>query len=118
MHKFLANFQTKNSRGVVPGVIFRPFSKRGALARKKNIRQVSWLHFDEQPKPISHLDIISEDQVKRFSQASFLIGTLKEPENSDYFRKVPPKGIRTTLFYVTDISQLSMSDILADDNGA
>ena len=75
-------------------------------------------HFDEQPKPISHLDIISEDQVKRFSQASFLIGALKEPENSDYFRKVPPKGIRTTLFYVTDISQTSMSDVLADDNGA
>ena len=49
-------------------------------------------HFDEQPKPISHLDIISGDQVKRFSQASFLIGALKEPENSDYFRNVPPKG--------------------------
>ena len=56
-------------------------------------------HSAEQPKPISHLDIISKDQIKRFSQASFLIEALKDSKNSDYFRKVPPKGIRTTLFY-------------------
>ena len=74
---------------------------------------------NETPITLSGLNLINcEDHIKAFSQADFLIRTLKSPEKSDYFKKTPPKGIRTNLFYVTDRSQTSMADILADDNGA
>ena len=35
--------RTKKRFEVVPGSIIRPYSERGALARKKNIDLVSWL---------------------------------------------------------------------------
>ena len=74
---------------------------------------------NETPITLSGLHLINcEDHIKAFSQADFLIRTLKSPEISDYFKKTPPKGIRTNLFYVTDRSQTSMADILADDKGA
>ena len=74
---------------------------------------------NETPITLSGLNLITcEDHIKAFSQADFLIRTLKSPEKSDYFKKTPPKGIRTNLFYVTDRSQTSMADILTDDNGA
>ena len=74
---------------------------------------------NETPITLSGLNLINcEDHIKAFSQADFLIHTLKSPEKSDYFKKTPPKGIRTNLFDVTDRSQTSMADVLADDNGA
>ena len=38
-----------------------------------------------------------------------------DPENSKYFRRPPPKGIRTNFAYITDATT---ADINTDDNGA
>ena len=74
---------------------------------------------NETPITLSGLNLINcEDHIKAFSPTDFLMRTLKSPEISDYFKKTPPKGIRTNLFYVTDRSQTSMTDILTDDNEA
>ena len=51
-----------------------------------------------------------------FTTAQFLINILtSNPENSQYFKKTAPKGIRTNFFNVTDTS---VANINADDNGA
>ena len=45
------------------------------------------------------LSIPTEEQLKIVSSAEFLINALtKSPETSEYFRKVPQKGIRTIFF--------------------
>lgn len=72
----------------------------------------------EPKKTDPRLQIADEDHTKKFSKADFLLNILLEPEKSEYFCEIPPKGIRTNLFYVTDSSRTSMADILADDNGA
>ena len=54
--------------------------------------------------------------MEKFSTAEFLVNVLSNhPENSEYFRRPPPKGIRTSSFYITDATT---ADINADDNGA
>ena len=54
--------------------------------------------------------------MRTFTSAEFLILLLAEnPEKSNYYRKVTPKGVRTDFFYVTDPTN---ADINADDNGA
>ena len=53
--------------------------------------------------------------MKTFTSAEFLILLLAEnPEKSECYRKVTPKGVRTNFFYVTDSTN---TDINADDNG-
>ena len=57
---------------------------------------------------------------KRFplplQSVEFLIPLLAEnPEKSEYYRKVTPKGIRTIFFYVADSTN---ADTNADNNGA
>ena len=59
-----------------------------------------------------------EDQTKKTASADFLIHVLtNDPERSEYFRQSALKGIRTTFFFITDISKTSISDINADENG-
>ena len=65
------------------------------------------------------LSIPTEEQLKIVSSAEFLINALtKSPETSEYFRKVPQKGIRTNFFYICDLSEVNLADISADDNGS
>ena len=54
--------------------------------------------------------------MEKFSTAEFLVNVLSNnPENSEYFRRPPPKVIRTNFFYITDATT---ADINADNNGA
>ena len=70
---------------------------------------------DEIPASPS-VNVSSDEQMKTFTSAEFLIPLLAEnPEKSEYYRKVTPKGIRTIFFYVADSTN---ADINADDNGA
>ena len=58
----------------------------------------------------------TEDQMKKVVSADFLIHMLtNDPERSEYFRQSPPKGIRTSFFFITVFLKTSMSDINADD---
>ena len=62
------------------------------------------------------VNVSSDEQMKAFISVEFLIPPLAEnPEKSKYYRKVMPKGVRTSFFYVTDSTN---ADINADDNGA
>ena len=64
-------------------------------------------------------DFCCEEQLKKFSTAEFLIDVLtNSPEKSEYYRELPPKGIRTNLFYITDLTKTSLANISADDIGA
>ena len=64
-------------------------------------------------------DFCCEEQLKKFSTAKFLIDVLTSSlEKSEYYRELPPKGIRTNLFYITDLTKTSLANISADDNGA
>ena len=65
-------------------------------------------------------DSYHEKHLKKFSTAEFLINALTDsPEKSEYFREIPPKGIRTNFFYIANsaIPLSSLADINADDNG-
>ena len=65
-----------------------------------------------------YLQFSTEDKMKKFASADFLIPVLtNDPERSEYFRQSPPKGTRTN-FFITDISKTSISHINADKNGA
>ena len=62
------------------------------------------------------VNVSSDEQMKTFTSGELLISLLAEnPEKSEFYRKVTPKGIRTNFFYVTDSTN---ADINADDNGA
>ena len=62
------------------------------------------------------VNVSSDEQMKTFTSGELLISLLVEnPEKSEFYRKVTPKGIRTNFFYVTDSAN---ADINADDNGA
>ena len=65
----------------------------------------------QDPNRIPFADFNPEEQVKKFSNADFLINALQNGEKSDNFRGTPPKGICTTFFYTTDISQRSMTSM-------
>ena len=76
-------------------------------------------------QPLMHTkrfpDSYHEKHLKKFSTAEFLINALTDsPEKSEYFREIPPKGIRTNFFYIANsaIPLSSLADINADDNGA
>ena len=43
---------------------------------------------------------------------------INDPERSEYFKQFPPKGIRTSFFFIADISKTSISNINAGGNGA
>ena len=61
-------------------------------------------------------EICSDKQIEKFSTVEFRVNVLSnDPENSEYFRRPPPKGIRTDVVYITDATT---ADIKADDNGA
>ena len=60
--------------------------------------------------------VSSDEQIKIFTSAEFLIPILAEnPEKFEYYHKFTPKGVRTNFFYVTDSPN---ADINADDIGA
>ena len=60
--------------------------------------------------------VSSDEQIKIFTSAEFLIPILAEnPEKFEYYHKLTPKGVRTNFFYVTDSTN---ADINADDIGA
>ena len=64
-------------------------------------------------------DFCCEEQLKKFSTAKFLIDVLTSSlEELEYYRELPPKGIRTNLFYITDLTKTSLTNKSADDNGA
>ena len=64
-------------------------------------------------------DFCCEEQLKKFSIAELLIDVLtNSPEKSEYYRELPPKGIRTNLFYITDLAKTSLANISTDDNEA
>ena len=64
-------------------------------------------------------DFCCEEQLKKFSAAEFLIDVLtNSPEKSEYYRELSPKGIRTNLFYITDLTKTLLANISADDIGA
>ena len=64
-------------------------------------------------------DFCCEEQLKKFSTAEFLIDVLtNSPEKSEYYRELSPKGIRTNLFYITDLTKTLLANISADDIGA
>ena len=61
----------------------------------------------------------SEEQLKKFSTAESPIDVLtNSPEKSEFYRELPLKGIKTNLFYITDLTKTSLANISADDNGA
>ena len=64
---------------------------------------------DEIPASPS-LNVSSDVLMKTVTLAEFLIPLLTEnPEKSEYYRKVTPKGVRTNFFYVTVCSlQMTM----------
>ena len=52
-------------------------------------------------------DFYCEEQLKKFSNAEFLTDILTNtPEKSEYYQELPPKGIRTNFFYITDLTKL------------
>ena len=67
--------------------------------------------------PLLVLD--TEEVTKKYSPAEFLINILlNEPQKSEYFRDKTLKGLRNNYFYIADITQNTLQDINADDNGA
>ena len=61
----------------------------------------------------------SEEQLKKFGTAESPIDVLtNSPEKSEFYRELPLKGIKTNLFYITDLTKTSLANISADDNGA
>ena len=65
------------------------------------------------------MDTTKHEQLNNFTDAKFLIDVFSNnPEKSEYFMKSPPTGIRSTYFYITDISKTSIASVKADDNGA
>ena len=63
--------------------------------------------------------VLDTEEFKKYSSAEFLINVLlNEPQKSEYFREKTVKGLRNNYFYVADITQNSLQDINADDNGA
>ena len=83
------------------------------VERKSNHLQVNETHHEAHLK---NPEICSDEQMEKFSTAEFLVNVLSnDPENSEYFRWPPPKGIRTNFFYTTDTTT---ADINAGDNGA
>ena len=64
-------------------------------------------------------DFCCEEQLKKISTAAFLIDVItSSPEKSEHYQELPPNGIRTNLFYITDLTKTSLATISADDNGA
>ena len=63
--------------------------------------------------------VLDTEEFKKYTSAEFLINVLlNEPQKSEYFREKTVKGLRNSYFYVADITQNSLQDINADDNGA
>ena len=61
----------------------------------------------------------SEEQLKKFSTTESPIDVLtNSPEKSEFYGELPLKGIKTNLFYITDLTKTSLANISADDNGA
>ena len=75
--------------------------------------------FNQSSVNMASSDFCCDKQLKKISTAEFLIDVLtNSPEKSEYCRELPPKGIRTNLFYITDLTKTSLATISADDNGA
>ena len=61
----------------------------------------------------------SEEQLKKFSTTESPIDVLtNSPEKSEFYGELPLKGIKTNLFYITDLTKTSLANISADDIGA
>ena len=74
---------------------------------------------EPQKKPDYLMDFSTDEQLNNFIDAKFLIDVFSNnPEKSEYFMKSPTTGIRSTYFYITDISKTSIACVRADDNGA
>ena len=68
---------------------------------------------------VTPLLVLDTEEFKKYTSAEFLINVLlNEPQKSEYFREKTVKGLRNSYFYVADITQNSLQDINADDNGA
>ena len=79
-------------------------------------RRSDHLQINETEACLKIPDICSDKQTEKFSTAESLVNVLSnDPENSEYFRQPPPKGIRTNFFYITDTATADIND---DDNGA
>ena len=62
---------------------------------------------------------IIKDQLKKFSTVEFQTDVLtNSSEKSDSYRELPPKRIRTNLFYITDLAKTLLANISTDDNKA
>ena len=60
----------------------------------------------------------SEDDINFFSTGHFLVHVLTEdPFRFEFYSEDSPKGIRSKLCYITDVTKYPMSTITADDMG-
>ena len=81
-------------------------------------------HVSEAPEPQNEpddysIDFSTDEQLNNFTDAKSLIDVFSNnPEKSEYFMKSPPTGIRSTYFYIADISKTSIACVRADDNVA
>ena len=78
-----------------------------------------WLRVFVEPETIPLPVLDTEEVTKKYSSAEFLINVLlNEPQKSEYFRDKTRKGLRNNYIYTVDITQRTLQDINADDNGA
>ena len=76
-------------------------------------------NFEMKMLSLKFLHVKSEDHIKIYTSAQFLIDVLKNnPANSLFHTKVLTKGIRSNYFYITETTKCPMSHITADNNGA
>ena len=60
----------------------------------------------------------SEDDINFFSTGNFLVHVLTEdPFRFEFYSEDSPKGIRSKLCYITDVTKYPMSTITVDDMG-
>ena len=60
----------------------------------------------------------SEDHINFFPTGHFLVHALTEdPFRFEFYSEDSPKGIRSKLCYITDVTKYPMSTITADDMG-
>ena len=87
--------------------------------QKQEATEVAYSLFEYVKSKVTPLLVLDTEEFKKYSSAEFLIhDLLNEPQKSKCFREKTVKGLRNNYFYVIDITQNSLQDINADDNGA
>ena len=88
-------------------------------SQKQEAFEIAYSLVEYVKSEVAPLLVLDTEEFKKYSSAGFLINILlNEPQKSEYFREKTMKGLRNNYFYVVDITQNSLQDINADDNGA